>query len=139
VRRESGWDSASNSFIEPRPQDEQNESQVQEAYRNYLQSTTGGGGGGGGDHQLMEAYNEMRARCLMLTERVMQLEQVAHGVEAQRDAILDQKEKVRYMIQPLVELYGGCVVVLKVSWCGIRRSSCVTGSTPSPAASRGWT
>jgi hypothetical protein len=24
-----------------------------------------------------------------------------------------------YMIQPLVELYGGCVVVLKVSWCGI--------------------
>jgi hypothetical protein len=26
-----------------------------------------------------------------------------------------------YMIQPLVELYGGCMVVLKVSWCGIRR------------------
>ena len=23
------------------------------------------------------------------------------------------------MIQPLVELYGGCMVVLKVSWCGI--------------------
>jgi hypothetical protein len=29
--------------------------------------------------------------------------------------------KVRhYMIQPLVELHGGCMVVLKVSWCGIR-------------------
>ena len=25
-----------------------------------------------------------------------------------------------YMTQPLVELYGGCVVVLKVSRCGIR-------------------
>jgi hypothetical protein len=24
-----------------------------------------------------------------------------------------------YMIQPLVELYGGCMAVLKVSWCGI--------------------
>jgi hypothetical protein len=29
-------------------------------------------------------------------------------------------EKVcHYMIQPLVELYRGCMVVLKVSWCGI--------------------
>ena len=26
-----------------------------------------------------------------------------------------------YMIQPLVELYGGCMAVLKVSRCGIRR------------------
>jgi hypothetical protein len=26
----------------------------------------------------------------------------------------------RYIIQPLVELYEGCMVVLKVSWCGIR-------------------
>jgi hypothetical protein len=24
-----------------------------------------------------------------------------------------------YTIQPLVELYGGCMVALKVSWCGI--------------------
>jgi hypothetical protein len=24
-----------------------------------------------------------------------------------------------YMTQPLVELYGGCMVVLKVPWCGI--------------------
>jgi hypothetical protein len=23
-------------------------------------------------------------------------------------------------IQPLVELYGGCMVLLKVLWCGIR-------------------
>jgi hypothetical protein len=27
-------------------------------------------------------------------------------------------EVCHYMAQPLVELYGGCVVVLKVSWCG---------------------
>ena len=26
-----------------------------------------------------------------------------------------------YMNQPLVELYGGCMVVLKISWCGISR------------------
>jgi hypothetical protein len=25
-----------------------------------------------------------------------------------------------YTIQTLVELYGGCMAVLKVSWCGIR-------------------
>ena len=25
-----------------------------------------------------------------------------------------------YMTQPLVELYGGCMVALKASWCGIR-------------------
>jgi hypothetical protein len=31
------------------------------------------------------------------------------GVDAVRDFLL------RYMIQPLVELYGGCMVVLKVS------------------------
>ena len=24
-----------------------------------------------------------------------------------------------YMTQPFVELYGGCMVVLNVSWCGI--------------------
>jgi hypothetical protein len=28
-------------------------------------------------------------------------------------------EVCHYIIQPLVELYGGCMVVLKVSWCGI--------------------
>jgi hypothetical protein len=27
------------------------------------------------------------------------------------------------MIQPLVELYGVCMVVLKVSWCGINRKA----------------
>jgi hypothetical protein len=32
----------------------------------------------------------------------------------------DLREEVfHYMIQPLAELYGGCMVVLKVSWCGI--------------------
>ena len=36
---------------------------------------------------------------------------------------------VRDMIQPLVELYGGCMAVLKASWCGIRhqpRCTCAT-------------
>ena len=83
----------SNSFLEPTPMIQDSDEQVAEAYRSYLQSTSSSVNGGGGDSHLMDAYNEMRERCLMLTERVMQLEQVAHGIEEQRDKILDQKEK----------------------------------------------
>jgi hypothetical protein len=44
------------------------------------------------------------------------------------DALVERVEKAtvkarwstRYMNQPLVELYEGCMAVLKVSWCGIR-------------------
>jgi hypothetical protein len=34
-------------------------------------------------------------------------------------APFDEKQVCHYMIQPLVELYVGCMAVLKVSWCGI--------------------
>jgi hypothetical protein len=36
-----------------------------------------------------------------------------------RPEYVDLVEVCHYMTQPLVELYGGCMVVLKVSWCGI--------------------
>jgi hypothetical protein len=34
-------------------------------------------------------------------------------------AVAASVEVCHYITQPLVELYGGCMVVLKVSWCGI--------------------
>jgi hypothetical protein len=35
----------------------------------------------------------------------------------------------RYMIQPLAELHGGCMTVLKVSWCGILTAEPGAGSS----------
>ena len=43
------------------------------------------------------------------------------------------------MTQPLVELYGGCMAVLKVSWCGIRyesRDASIYHSMPLPRCIR---
>ena len=41
-----------------------------------------------------------------------------------RNANVQAVAKVcHYTTQPLVELYGGCVSVLKVSWCGIREGA----------------
>jgi hypothetical protein len=42
-----------------------------------------------------------------------------HPERADRAQLAPFYAKVcHYMTQPLVELYGGCIVVLKVSWCG---------------------
>jgi hypothetical protein len=53
-------------------------------------------------------------------------------------------------LQPLVELYEGCMVVLKVSWCGMARRAAldalghglgegrVGAALPADARRRGW-
>ena len=53
----------------------------------------------------------------------------AKSVEQPPDALrnvgilahIDAGKVCHYMTQPLVGLCGDCVVVLKVSWCGVRR------------------
>ena len=48
-----------------------------------------------------------------------------------------RRRRVSYMTQPLEELYGGCAVVLKVSWCGtITCSRRRTRRPRGPASSR---
>jgi hypothetical protein len=47
-----------------------------------------------------------------------------HGPELLGMDGIDHLKVRRYMTQPLVEVCGGCMVVLKVSWCGIVRKSC---------------
>jgi hypothetical protein len=42
--------------------------------------------------------------------------------EERADMQADADFRCHYMIQPLVERYGGFMVVLKVSWCGIRKN-----------------
>lgn len=84
------------SFIERRPRQEMSAAEAAASYREYLGQSMGGMGGstnGMSDTQLQEDYNEMRERCLLLTQRLMEMEQVAHRLEAQRDEILNRKEK----------------------------------------------
>ena len=83
------------SFIERRPAAEISQAEAAASYRDYLGSTMGSvvTAGGMSEHQLQDDYNEMRERCLLLTQRLMEMEQVAHRLEAQRDEILNRKEK----------------------------------------------
>ena len=84
------------SFIERRPAAEISQAEAAASYRDYLGSTMGSvvTAGGMSEHQLQDDYNEMRERCLLLTQRLMEMEQVAHRLEAQRDEILNRKEKM---------------------------------------------
>ena len=88
---------ADSSFIERRPQKEMSAAEAAASYREYLGQSMGSGmvgsSNGMSDTQLQEDYNEMRERCLLLTQRLMEMEQVAHRLEAQRDEILNRKEK----------------------------------------------
>ena len=59
------------------------------SYKSYLNSTVGGSS----DSNMQEAYNTMRDRCLVLTERLMEMEKVAHKIQIQRDQLLDRKDK----------------------------------------------
>lgn len=84
------------SFIERAPRKELSAAEAAASYREYLGQTMGsvpGSSNGMSDTQLQEDYNEMRERCLLLTQRLMEMEQVAHRLEAQRDEILNRKEK----------------------------------------------
>ena len=83
-------------FIERGPRKEMSPAEAAASYRDYLGQTMGtvaGSTNGMSDTQLQEDYNEMRERCLLLTQRLMEMEQVAHRLEAQRDEILNRKEK----------------------------------------------
>jgi hypothetical protein len=80
----------SNVFMQLNQDQERSRSEVVSRYRAYLDA---GSGGHANDTHLQEAYTAMRERCLMLTERLMSLEKVAHTVQAQRDALLDRTEK----------------------------------------------
>lgn len=85
------------SFIERGPRTEMSRTEAAASYREYLGQTMGSSmgmaAGGMSESQLQEDYNEMRERCLLLTQRLMEMEQVAHRLEAQRDEILNRKEK----------------------------------------------
>ena len=84
------------SFIERVPRKDKSPAEAAASYREYLGQSTGGVPGssnGMSETQLQEDYNEMRERCLLLTQRLMEMEQVAHRLEAQRDEILNRKEK----------------------------------------------
>ena len=87
---------AESSFIERRPRQEISPAEAAASYREYLGQSMGsvpGSTNGMSDTQLQEDYNEMRERCLLLTQRLMEMEHVAHRLEAQRDEILNRKEK----------------------------------------------
>lgn len=84
------------SYIERGPQVEMSRAEAAASYRDYLGQSMGsvaGTSNGMSETQLQEDYNEMRERCLLLTQRLMEMEQVAHRLEAQRDEILNRKEK----------------------------------------------
>jgi hypothetical protein len=45
-------------------------------------------------------------------------------------ALCSTTKVCHYTTQPLAEMYGGCIVVLKVSWCAPRRRAAPLGRSP---------
>jgi clusterin-associated protein 1 len=82
----------------------------------------------GSNLELDQVAEQMRTQIATVTESVATVERSINDIasdEANLEAKIEKKRQElernqqRYMLQPLVELYEGCMVVLKVSWCRI--------------------